>query len=90
MRRARVQRHHGQYQHPEDELLPFEVQADADQERADADQEQAETEPLEGDEEAVADWSTGKVGMTGTSYNGTIPVAAATEEMMVVSDMGEQ
>ncbi|MGD8816705.1 MAG: Xaa-Pro dipeptidyl-peptidase [Acidobacteriota bacterium] len=30
-----------------------------------------------GDEEVVADWSTGKVGMTGTSYNGTIPVAAA-------------
>jgi X-Pro dipeptidyl-peptidase len=26
----------------------------------------------------VADWSTGRVGMTGTSYNGTIPVAAAT------------
>ncbi len=31
-----------------------------------------------GDEEVVARWSTGKVGMTGTSYNGTIPVAAAT------------
>jgi X-Pro dipeptidyl-peptidase len=31
-----------------------------------------------GDEEVTADWSTGKVGMTGTSYNGTIPVAAAT------------
>ena len=30
-----------------------------------------------GDEEITADWSTGKVGMTGTSYNGTIPVAAA-------------
>ncbi len=30
-----------------------------------------------GDEEVTADWSTGKVGMTGTSYNGTIPVAAA-------------
>lgn len=30
-----------------------------------------------GDEEVVADWSTGKVGMIGTSYNGTIPVAAA-------------
>ena len=28
--------------------------------------------------EVTADWSTGKVGMTGTSYNGTIPVAAAT------------
>ncbi len=26
----------------------------------------------------TAKWSTGKVGMTGTSYNGTIPVAAAT------------
>lgn len=26
----------------------------------------------------VADWSTGKVGMTGTSYNGTLPLAAAT------------
>ena len=32
----------------------------------------------DGDEEVVAHWSTGKVGMTGTSYNGTIPVAAAT------------
>lgn len=32
----------------------------------------------EGDEEVEAFWSTGKVGMTGTSYNGTIPVAAAT------------
>ncbi len=31
-----------------------------------------------GDVEIAADWSTGKVGMTGTSYNGTIPVAAAT------------
>lgn len=30
-----------------------------------------------GGEEVTADWSTGKVGMTGTSYNGTIPVAAA-------------
>jgi len=35
------------------------------------------TDP-EGGEPVVADWSTGKVGMTGTSYNGTIPVAAAT------------
>jgi len=35
------------------------------------------TEP-QGGEEVVADWSTGKVGMTGTSYNGTIPLAAAT------------
>jgi X-Pro dipeptidyl-peptidase len=31
-----------------------------------------------GDTEIKADWCTGKVGMTGTSYNGTIPVAAAT------------
>jgi X-Pro dipeptidyl-peptidase len=30
------------------------------------------------DEVAATSWSTGKVGMTGTSYNGTIPVAAAT------------
>jgi X-Pro dipeptidyl-peptidase len=29
------------------------------------------------DEEVLATWSTGKVGMTGTSYNGTIPLAAA-------------
>ena len=32
----------------------------------------------DGDEKVTADWSTGKVGMTGTSYNGTIPLAAAT------------
>jgi X-Pro dipeptidyl-peptidase len=32
----------------------------------------------DGNEEVVADWSTGKVGMTGTSYNGTLPLAAAT------------
>jgi X-Pro dipeptidyl-peptidase len=32
----------------------------------------------EGDEEVTAEWSTGKVGMTGTSYNGTLPLAAAT------------
>ena len=31
-----------------------------------------------GNEEVKAYWSTGKVGMTGTSYNGTIPLAAAT------------
>ena len=31
-----------------------------------------------GTEEVTAFWSTGKVGMTGTSYNGTIPLAAAT------------
>lgn len=29
-------------------------------------------------EEVTAFWSTGKVGMTGTSYNGTLPLAAAT------------
>lgn len=33
---------------------------------------------LDGDDEVVAYWSTGKVGMTGTSYNGTLPLAAAT------------
>ena len=32
----------------------------------------------DGATEIVASWSTGKVGMTGTSYNGTIPYAAAT------------
>jgi len=32
----------------------------------------------EGGQPVTAGWSTGKVGMTGTSYNGTIPVAAAT------------
>jgi len=31
----------------------------------------------DGSEEVRATWSTGKVGMTGTSYNGTIPLAAA-------------
>lgn len=31
-----------------------------------------------GTEKVVAYWSTGKVGMTGTSYNGTLPIAAAT------------
>jgi X-Pro dipeptidyl-peptidase len=31
-----------------------------------------------GGEEITAGWTTGKVGMTGTSYNGTIPLAAAT------------
>ena len=31
-----------------------------------------------GGEEVIAFWSTGKVGMTGTSYNGTLPLAAAT------------
>jgi X-Pro dipeptidyl-peptidase len=33
---------------------------------------------VDGDEEVTAFWSTGKVGMTGTSYNGTLPLAAAT------------
>ena len=32
----------------------------------------------EGGDEVVADWSTGKVGMIGTSYNGTLCLAAAT------------
>lgn len=32
----------------------------------------------QGNEEVKAYWSTGKVGMTGTSYNGTLPLAAAT------------
>ena len=32
----------------------------------------------DGDEKVIAYWSTGKVGMTGTSYNGTMPLAAAT------------
>ncbi len=32
----------------------------------------------DGSEEVKATWATGKVGMTGTSYNGTIPLAAAT------------
>ena len=31
-----------------------------------------------GNDEVKATWTTGKVGMTGTSYNGTIPLAAAT------------
>ena len=33
---------------------------------------------IDGNEEVKAFWSTGKVGMTGTSYNGTLPLAAAT------------
>ncbi|MBG6131633.1 X-Pro dipeptidyl-peptidase [Aquimarina sp. EL_43] len=33
---------------------------------------------LDGKKEVQAFWSTGKIGMTGTSYNGTIPLAAAT------------
>ena len=32
----------------------------------------------EGNEKVQAYWSTGKVGMTGTSFNGTLPIAAAT------------
>lgn len=32
----------------------------------------------DGNEEVKAYWTTGKVGMTGTSYNGTLPLAAAT------------
>lgn len=32
---------------------------------------------VDGDEEVEATWSTGKVGMTGTSYNGTLCLAAA-------------
>ena len=31
----------------------------------------------DGTEEVKATWCTGKVGMTGTSYNGTLPLAAA-------------
>lgn len=37
----------------------------------------AYTDPV-GGEEVEAYWATGKVGMTGTSYNGTLPLAAAT------------
>ncbi|HVS20056.1 MAG TPA: Xaa-Pro dipeptidyl-peptidase [Planctomycetota bacterium] len=33
---------------------------------------------IDGDVEVTADWSTGRVGMLGTSYNGTLPLAAAT------------
>lgn len=33
---------------------------------------------IDGQQEVAASWATGKVGMTGTSYNGTIPLAAAT------------
>jgi len=32
----------------------------------------------DGDVEVVCDWCTGKIGMMGTSYNGTLPLAAAT------------
>ncbi len=33
---------------------------------------------IDGDETVEAYWATGKAGMTGTSYNGTLPLAAAT------------
>ncbi|MEC9094540.1 MAG: Xaa-Pro dipeptidyl-peptidase [Planctomycetota bacterium] len=33
---------------------------------------------VDGDTTVQANWCTGKIGMTGTSYNGTIPLAAAT------------
>src|SRR5688572_3215936 len=33
---------------------------------------------VDGSETVTATWTTGKVGMTGTSYNGTLPLAAAT------------
>ena len=33
---------------------------------------------IDGNEQVRATWTTGKVGMTGTSYNGTLPLAAAT------------
>ncbi len=32
----------------------------------------------DGNEEVTADWATGRVGMIGTSFNGTLPLAAAT------------
>ena len=32
----------------------------------------------DGNDKVTAFWSTGKIGMTGTSYNGTLPLAAAT------------
>jgi X-Pro dipeptidyl-peptidase len=32
----------------------------------------------DGNEEVTAEWATGRVGMIGTSYNGTLPIAAAT------------
>jgi len=35
-------------------------------------------ESPDGDDEVVATWSTGKVGMVGTSYNGTLCIAAVT------------
>ena len=33
---------------------------------------------VDGSDQVTAPWSTGRVGMTGSSYNGTLPVAAAT------------
>lgn len=36
------------------------------------------TAPVGGTEVSATAWSTGKVGMTGTSFNGTLPLAAAT------------
>ncbi len=33
---------------------------------------------MDGNEQVTAEWSTGRVGMTGTSYNATLAVAAAT------------
>jgi X-Pro dipeptidyl-peptidase len=36
---------------------------------------------IDGGDEVSATWSTGKVGMTGTSYNGTIPIAAAVTQV---------
>ena len=33
---------------------------------------------VDGGDQVEAEWATGKVGMTGTSYNGTLPLAAAT------------
>lgn len=33
---------------------------------------------MDGSDTVTASWTTGKVGMTGTSYNGTLPLAAAT------------
>ena len=33
---------------------------------------------IDGSDTVAAPWATGKVGMTGTSYNGTLPLAAAT------------
>src|SRR5690606_34158147 len=40
-----------------------------------------------GGEEVKAFWSTGKIGMTGTSYNGTLPLAAATTGVEGLEDI---